>query len=118
VSEVDKRRFGKYWILAHLATGGMAEIQLATHSSLGGFRKLVVLKRILPNLAQEERFVRQFLDEARIAAKLHHPNVVDIFDLGLPSWPPASSCRPPRVCTMRTPCAMRTTNRCASCTAT
>jgi eukaryotic-like serine/threonine-protein kinase len=76
------RQFGKYRIIAHLATGGMAEIFLASQSSLAGFEKLVVVKRILSHLAQEEHFVQMFLDEAKIAAVLNHPNVVQIFDLG------------------------------------
>ncbi len=77
------RQFGKYKLIAHLATGGMAEIFLASQSSLAGFEKHIVIKRILANLAQEERFVHMFLDEARIAAMLNHPNVVTIFDLGV-----------------------------------
>jgi eukaryotic-like serine/threonine-protein kinase len=78
----NRRQFGKYRLVAHLATGGMAEIFLASQSSLAGFEKLLVIKRILPNLAREARFVEMFLDEARIAAMLNHPNVVQIFDLG------------------------------------
>ncbi len=78
----NKRMFGKYRLMAHLATGGMAEIFLASQSSLAGFEKLIVIKRILPNLARESRFVEMFFDEARIAAMLNHPNVVQIFDLG------------------------------------
>lgn len=76
------KQFGKYRLIAHLATGGMAEIFVATQSSLAGFQKLIVIKRILPNLSREKRFVEMFLDEARIAATLNHPNVVQIFDLG------------------------------------
>ena len=60
----------------------MADIYLASQVSMAGFEKLIVIKRILPNLAREERFVQMFLDEARIAALLNHPNVVQIFDLG------------------------------------
>ena len=77
-----RKQFGKYRLIAHLATGGMAEIYLASHTSLAGFEKLIVIKRILPNLALEGKFVEMFLDEARIAALLNHPNVVQIFDLG------------------------------------
>ncbi len=75
-------RFGKYDLIAHLATGGMAEIYLARQSGIGGFEKLVVIKRILPHLAREELFVQMFFDEARIAAQLNHQNVVQIYDLG------------------------------------
>jgi serine/threonine-protein kinase len=76
------KQFGKYHLIAHLATGGMADIYLASQTALAGFEKLIVIKRILPNLSREARFVEMFLDEARIAATLNHPNVVQIFDLG------------------------------------
>ncbi len=76
------RQFGKYNLLAHLATGGMADILLASHAGIGGFEKLLVIKRILPHLAREQHFIEMFFDEARIAAMLNHPNVVQIFDLG------------------------------------
>ncbi|MBN2497601.1 MAG: serine/threonine protein kinase [Deltaproteobacteria bacterium] len=78
---VTSKRFGKYKLIAHLATGGMAEIYLASQSGIGGFEKLMVVKRILPNLSKESRFVQMFLDEARIAAKLSHPNVVQIYEV-------------------------------------
>ncbi len=76
------RKFDRYNLLKKLATGGMAEIYLAKQSGLEGFEKVVVLKRILSHLAQDEEFVSMFLDEARIAAKLSHPNIVQIYDLG------------------------------------
>lgn len=76
------RKFDRYDLLKKLATGGMAEIYLAKQSGLEGFEKVVVLKRILSHLAQDEEFVSMFLDEARIAAKLSHPNIVQIYDLG------------------------------------
>jgi serine/threonine protein kinase len=75
-------RIDRYEPLKKLATGGMAEIFLAKQSGLEGFEKVVVLKRILPHLASDDEFVSMFLDEARIAAKLSHPNVVQIYDLG------------------------------------
>jgi len=75
-------RFGKYTLIAHLATGGMAEIYLAKQLGIAGFEKLLVIKRILPHLAREDMFVQMFLDEARIAARLNHQNVVQIYDLG------------------------------------
>jgi serine/threonine-protein kinase len=74
--------FGRYQLLKRLAVGGMAEIYLAKLTGVQGFEKLVVIKRILPNLAAEQRFVQMFLDEARLAASLNHPNVVQIFELG------------------------------------
>src|SRR5215467_10004575 len=74
--------FGKYLLVRRLATGGMADIYLARQSGVEGFQKPCVIKRILPQLAADAQFVSMFLDEARIAALLSHPNVVQIFDLG------------------------------------
>ena len=74
--------FGKYQLLRKLAQGGMAEIFLATQRGIQGFEKLVVLKRVLPDLSASDDFVTMFLDEARIAARLDHPNIVRIYDLG------------------------------------
>jgi serine/threonine protein kinase len=76
-------RLGKYEILKRLATGGMAEIFLARVSGLPGFTKMVVIKRILPQLATKSDFIEMFLDEARIAATLQHPNVVQMYDVGV-----------------------------------
>ncbi|WP_395829946.1 serine/threonine-protein kinase [Archangium violaceum] len=74
--------YGKYQLLKRLAMGGMAQIYLARQRGPEGFEKLVVIKRILPHLAENAEFVRMFLAEARIAARLDHPNIVDIYDLG------------------------------------
>ncbi len=71
--------FGPWLLLKRLAVGGMAELYLAKDTR---DERLVVLKRILPYLAQEGEFVRMFLDEARIAASLHHPNIAEVFELG------------------------------------
>jgi serine/threonine protein kinase len=73
---------GKYQLLRKLATGGMAEVYLARAAGPMGFEKLVVLKRVLPHLAEEENFVTMFLSEARLVAQLNHPNVVQVFDFG------------------------------------
>ncbi len=78
----DERRFGKYTLVAKLATGGMAEIFLARLHGDGGFEKLVCIKRILPHLAKDPQFVAMFLDEARVAARISHPNVCQVFELG------------------------------------
>ncbi|NOZ87168.1 MAG: PEGA domain-containing protein [Deltaproteobacteria bacterium] len=75
-------RFGKYILLHKLATGGMAEIFLSRQIGVAQFEKLVVIKRILPHLSDNQEFVNMFLDEARIAAQLNHPYIVQIFDLG------------------------------------
>jgi eukaryotic-like serine/threonine-protein kinase len=79
---VSLETYGRYQLLKKLATGGMAQIYLARQLGVQGFEKLLVVKRILPHLAENEDFITMFLDEARIAARLNHPNVVQIFDLG------------------------------------
>ncbi len=76
------RRFGKYTLIRKLALGGMAEIFLALQKSMAGFEKLIVVKRVLPHLAQDQAFIELLLSEARIAATLNHPNVAHIYDVG------------------------------------
>lgn len=73
---------GRYELLTRLATGGMAELFLARERGLAGLERIVVVKRILPHLADQESFVNMFLREARIVARLSHPNVVQIYELG------------------------------------
>ncbi len=73
---------GRYQLVRKLATGGMAEVFLAKAVGPGGFEKQLVIKRILPTLAEDPEFVEMFLHEARLAAQLNHPNVVQIFDFG------------------------------------
>ncbi|MFI5288491.1 MAG: serine/threonine protein kinase [Polyangia bacterium] len=75
-------RFGKYDLLALLATGGMAEIWLARVSGAAGFEKLVVIKRLLDQLTVNPEYIEMFLDEARINARLSHTNVVQVLELG------------------------------------
>ena len=75
-------RFGKYTLIRKLATGGMAELFLAIQKSVAGFEKLLVIKRILPAMNQDRAFIDMLLHEARIAATLSHPNIVQIFDVG------------------------------------
>ncbi len=74
--------FGRYVLVDKLALGGMAELFLAKAQGAGGFSKTCVIKRVLPHLADDPRFVEMFLDEARLAASLNHPGIVQIFDLG------------------------------------
>ncbi len=78
----DTTRFGKYRLVDRLAVGGMAEIFLAHETGSDGYEKPVVLKRIRPHLTKEASFVKMFLNEARLAAQLNHPNIVQIYDLG------------------------------------
>lgn len=76
-------QFGPYELVRKVAQGGMAEVFLATQrGELGGFSKQVAIKRIFPHLAEEPDLITMFFDEARIAANLSHPNIVQIFDLG------------------------------------
>jgi serine/threonine-protein kinase len=74
--------FGKYELISRLAAGGMAEIFLARTKSIQGFEKYLVIKKILRNRTSDPEFVRMFLDEARVAATLDHPNIVQIYDVG------------------------------------
>jgi eukaryotic-like serine/threonine-protein kinase len=76
------RRFGRYELLMEMAKGGMATLFLARISGPEGFEKLVALKRVHDQLGDEEQFVQMFLDEARISARIHHPNVASVFDMG------------------------------------
>ncbi len=71
-----------YQILAKLAVGGMAEIFLARSASVGGVERYVVLKRVIRERASDVDFIRMFLDEARLAAQLQHPNVAQVYDIG------------------------------------
>lgn len=73
---------GRYEVLGRLALGGMAEILLARLLGPSGFERPVVIKRILPQLAEQPSFVRMFLDEARLAAQIQHKNVVQVHELG------------------------------------
>src|SRR6186713_1489702 len=73
---------GRYDLLGTLGQGGMANVYLARLSGSAGFQRLFAIKVLHPHLAAEEAFVEMLLDEARIAARIHHPNVVPIVDLG------------------------------------
>ena len=72
----------RYSIVGKLAQGGMAEVYLARQVGPAGYQKLVVIKRVRPHLANDADFVGMFVNEARLAAMINHPNVVQIFDLG------------------------------------
>ena len=61
--------FGRYELLKRIAAGGMGEVYLARQAGLEGFEKLLVVKVLLPNLAEDREFTEMFLDEARIAAR-------------------------------------------------
>ncbi|MGI5863837.1 MAG: protein kinase domain-containing protein [Myxococcales bacterium] len=78
----ESHRFGKYTLIDRIAVGGMAEIFLARQAGLEGFEKTIVIKRIRPHLSNQKSFVKMFLNEAKLAAQLNHPNIVQIYDLG------------------------------------
>lgn len=74
--------FGRYKLLRKLGSGGMGQVFLARAARPEGGEELVVIKRLLPHLAEDAAFLQTFFDEAHIAAGLAHPNVVRIFDVG------------------------------------
>jgi serine/threonine protein kinase len=74
--------FGKYYLLERINVGGMAEVFKAKAFGVEGFERLVAVKRILPNIAEDEEFITMFIDEAKIAVQLQHANIAQIFDLG------------------------------------
>ena len=75
-------RLGRYELLLPIAKGGMARVWAARQHGQRGFTKVVAIKTILPHLARDPEFERMFLDEARIASMVHHPNVCEIYELG------------------------------------
>lgn len=72
----------RYRIIEKIDAGGMAEIYRGAVISIEGFEKIVAIKRILPSLCQDQKFVSMFLDEARLSMQLNHGNIVQIFDIG------------------------------------
>jgi serine/threonine protein kinase len=74
--------FGKYVLVQKLAEGGMAEIFLAKQTGIEAFERNVVVKRMLPHLSRQPHFVDMFLDEARLAARLIHANIIPIYEVG------------------------------------
>src|SRR5690606_26631054 len=75
-------KIGRYELIAEIASGGMATVNLARLSGVGGFQRNVAVKCLHPHLAKNTEFVEMFLDEARLAASIHHPNVVPIQEVG------------------------------------
>jgi TonB family protein len=74
--------FGQYELMEVISTGGMAEVFKARMKGVEGFQKIVAIKRILPHLTENDEFVTMFIDEAKLAAQLQHPNIIHIYDLG------------------------------------
>lgn len=73
---------GRYRVVDEIGIGGMASVHLARMDGPGGFQKWVAIKRIHPHLVEDDTFVHMFLDEARVAARISHPNVATVFELG------------------------------------
>ncbi len=80
---MDVERLGKYELLSHLATGGMASVYLARVTGLGGFERHVVLKTLRAEGLEDPSFVGMFLDEARLVATLHHQHVAQVYEVGV-----------------------------------
>jgi serine/threonine-protein kinase len=74
--------FGRYLLLRRLSRGGMGEIFLAKLGEIQGFEKLVIIKKVLPNLAADGEFIKRFIDEAQVAIKLNHANIAPVFEVG------------------------------------
>lgn len=84
MTEPQSLIFGKYELIRRLALGGMGEVFLARQTGgVAGADRLVILKSLLSELAEQDGFIDQFLDEARVASKLNHPNVVQMLEAGL-----------------------------------
>jgi serine/threonine protein kinase len=79
----ESPHFGKYSVVHRIGVGGMAEVFKCRLSGIGGFSKLVVIKRMRPMLASDPSFLDMFFDEARIAANLCHPNIVQTYEIDL-----------------------------------
>ncbi|KFA93594.1 serine/threonine protein kinase [Archangium violaceum] len=74
--------FGKYLLLDRINIGGMAEVWRGKMFGAGGFERLVAIKRILPNIAEDDEFISMFIDEAKISVQLNHANIAQIYELG------------------------------------
>ena len=74
-------QFGRYILLERIAIGGMAEIFKAKAPGLGGFEKILAIKRLHPRYSQDVDFIDMLIDEARITVQLNHSNIGQIFDL-------------------------------------
>ncbi|MCG3115279.1 MAG: HDOD domain-containing protein [Candidatus Manganitrophus sp. SA1] len=75
-------QYGKYLLIDKIAKGGMAEVFLAKQTGSKGFERLLAIKRILPHFTENAEFVSMFINEAKVAAQLSHPNIVQVFDFG------------------------------------
>jgi serine/threonine protein kinase len=81
VDDMIGKQVGRYRVVRHLASGGMAELYIARQEAMGGFEKEIVVKILQPRYAENPRVVQMFLDEARLAAKLNHQSIVHVYDV-------------------------------------
>src|SRR5512143_3247171 len=79
---MSPEQFGNYTLLRRLGRGGMAEVFLARARSLGGFEKLLAIKRLLPPYNIDKQIISMLADEARLSVWLNHPNIVQVLDFG------------------------------------
>ena len=79
---IEGEQFGKYTLIGELAVGGMAEVYLGIQQGLQGYLKVVTIKRMLPHLNGLPEYVTMFFDEARLGARLEHPNIVRTYEFG------------------------------------
>lgn len=82
MSSFQPQAFGRYYLVDKIAVGGMAEVFKAKSYSEAGFEKLLVIKRILDHLSDNDEFVEMFIDEAKLSVELQHANIVQIYDFG------------------------------------
>ena len=75
-------RFDEYYLIERIAVGGMAEVFKGVSYGAEGFERLSAVKRVLPHISEDREFIEMFVDEAKIAAQLHHPNIGQVFHLG------------------------------------
>src|SRR5437764_12879108 len=74
--------YGKYFLLKKMAAGGMGEVFLAKQQGPAGFEKILIVKKVLPHLTENKEFIELFLGEARLAARMNHRNILQVFELG------------------------------------
>ena len=79
--DLSGKKLGRYEVLLQLASGGMATVYVARAQGVAGFERLVAIKVLHPHLAHDDEFISMFLDEARLAARIRHPNVVPTLDI-------------------------------------
>jgi serine/threonine protein kinase len=82
MNSIQYIQFGKYLLLDRIAVGGMAEVYRAKFFGAERFEKILAIKKLLPNIAEDEEFVEMFINEAKLASQLTHSNICQIYDLG------------------------------------